>query len=140
MALPFSRESIDFSFSRALIEHLENPLDFAKELHRVAKRGSLSPYLPSFIPNTRFTSRFLQVHATGHRKNLSRFYCSREIFNKWTIFSYLRVFVGVACLNSFFWCTNFKILLVVSVLYPTQPNKVVRFLFFDQKENIAWVC
>jgi ubiquinone/menaquinone biosynthesis C-methylase UbiE len=42
MALPFPRESIDFSFSRAIIEHLENPSDFAKELHRVAKRGSLS--------------------------------------------------------------------------------------------------
>ena len=38
--LPFSDESIDAIISLAVIEHLEDPFAYAKEIHRVCKKGA----------------------------------------------------------------------------------------------------
>ena len=40
--LPFSDNCIDISFSRALVEHLEYPREFATELFRVSKQNSFT--------------------------------------------------------------------------------------------------
>lgn len=60
--LPWKTSSVDYILCSHLLEHLDNPLNFLKELHRISKKDSVIdlyvPHFSGFATYADFTHKF----------------------------------------------------------------------------------
>ena len=74
--LPFDEDSIEYILASHILEHLEDPLKFMLELHRICKEGAvIDIYVPHF-------SSFTTYAELTHKRGLSYFTFGENWMNK----------------------------------------------------------
>jgi SAM-dependent methyltransferase len=138
MKLPFSDRSLDMTFSRALIEHLENPYAFASELKRVSKPGSLSlhVYPLSFpihgSPQDFFRFTPIGIERVFHGFNKLENYSTSGPFSAFCVYT-AELFASIISIGNL----KIKPLALYFFYVLLSPIKWFDFFFLIRKQTIA---
>ena len=137
--LPFKNNSIDFSFSYGVLEHLRNVYEVENEIFRVSKKKSATMHIVPFL---------YPYHASPHDFFRFTIFGMNELFSRWSIvhqfniqgpFSLLIILITRIFSNIFSFNIGFlRILIFYLILLIIFPIKYLDYFFINKKNVLEF--